>query len=113
MLIIKRLGSFSWISNYSIYLKHRTVKNKDLYQYFPFFEHLLLDNSHNFSHLSYHIIAGECNGEHRSGFDEIEDFSDKEAIVSESSPSTKLERRRKIEDLFEEKRLREELDEFG
>jgi hypothetical protein len=46
-------------------------------------------------------------------FDEIEDFSDKEAIVSESSPSTKLERRRKIEDLFEEKRLREELDEFG
>ena len=46
-------------------------------------------------------------------FEEVEDFSDKETIVSESSPSTKLERRRKIEDLFEEKRLREELEEFG
>ena len=44
---------------------------------------------------------------------EIEDFDDKEPIVSESSPSTKLERRRKIEDLNEERRLREELEEFG
>jgi phage shock protein A len=44
---------------------------------------------------------------------EIEDFSDKEAAVPEASPSTKLARRRKIEDLFEEKRLKEELEEFG
>ncbi len=36
-----------------------------------------------------------------------------EAAVPEASPSTKLARRRKIEDLFEEKRLREELEEFG
>ncbi|MBA2709558.1 MAG: hypothetical protein H0U57_03075 [Tatlockia sp.] len=33
--------------------------------------------------------------------------------VSEANPSTKLERRRKIEELFEEKRLREELAEFA
>ena len=44
---------------------------------------------------------------------EIEDFNDKSPVVPEASPSTKLERRRKIEDLFEEKRLREELEEFG
>lgn len=44
---------------------------------------------------------------------ENEDYTEKEAIVPEASPSTKLERRRKIEDLFEEKRLREELEEFG
>jgi len=44
---------------------------------------------------------------------EMEDFSDSEAISVEASPSTKLERRRKIEDLFEEKRLRDELSEFG
>lgn len=31
---------------------------------------------------------------------------------NDSSPSTKLERRRRIEDLFEEKRLREECGEF-
>ena len=36
-----------------------------------------------------------------------------EEIIPEASPSTKLARRRKIEDLFEEKRLREELKEFG
>lgn len=30
----------------------------------------------------------------------------------DASPSTKLERRRRIEDLFEEKRLRDELREF-
>lgn len=50
-------------------------------------------------------------------FDEFDnetiDFSDTEAVIPEASPSTKLERRRKIEDLFEERRLREELDEFG
>lgn len=45
---------------------------------------------------------------------EVEDFSaDKEEVIIEASPSTKLARRRKIEDLFEEKRLREELEEFG
>ena len=49
-------------------------------------------------------------------FDEVEneteEFSDA-TILPEASPSTKLERRRKIEDIFEEKRLREELAEFG
>lgn len=35
-----------------------------------------------------------------------------DADVPEASPTTKLERRRKIEDLFEEKRLREELADF-
>ncbi|WP_162833791.1 PA3496 family putative envelope integrity protein [Legionella norrlandica] len=44
---------------------------------------------------------------------DLEDFSDTEADITEVSLSTKLERRRKIEDLFEEKRLREELEEFG
>ena len=44
---------------------------------------------------------------------EIEDTTESEAIVPEASPSTKLARRRKIEDLFEEKKLREELAEFG
>lgn len=34
-------------------------------------------------------------------------------LTTETNPSTKLERRRKIEDLFEEKRLRKELAEFG
>lgn len=51
------------------------------------------------------------------GFDEeeheIEDFSASATITTEANPSTKLERRRKIEDLFEEKRLKEELAEFG
>jgi len=51
------------------------------------------------------------------GFDEeeneVEDFSDNPIITTEANPSTKLERRRKIEDLFEEKRLKEELAEFG
>jgi hypothetical protein len=51
------------------------------------------------------------------GFDEeeneIDDFSASEKIAAEASPSTKLERRRKIEDLFEEKRMKEELAEFG
>lgn len=44
---------------------------------------------------------------------EMDDFSDAEPVITEASPSTKLERRRKIEDLLEEKRLREELEEFG
>ncbi|KTD51245.1 MULTISPECIES: PA3496 family putative envelope integrity protein [Legionella] len=51
------------------------------------------------------------------GFDDfdtdIEDVSEAAPVIPEPSPSTKLERRRKIEDLFEEKRLREELEEFG
>jgi hypothetical protein len=34
-------------------------------------------------------------------------------IAPEATPSTKLERRRKIEDLFEEKRLQEEMAEYG
>lgn len=45
--------------------------------------------------------------------EEMEDYNVNEIITTEASPSTKLERRRKIEDLFEEKRLREELAEFG
>lgn len=44
---------------------------------------------------------------------EVEESNETEAVVPEASPSTKLARRRKIEDLFEEKRLREELEEFG
>jgi hypothetical protein len=49
-------------------------------------------------------------------FDEVENETEEFSetpITPEASPSTKLERRRKIEDLFEEKRLREELAEFG
>jgi len=52
-----------------------------------------------------------------SSFDEfdneIEDAGEPAPTIPEPSPSTKLARRRKIEDLFEEKRLREELEEFG
>ena len=44
---------------------------------------------------------------------EVEDISTGATIVAEASPSTKLERRRRIEDLFEEKRMKEELAEFG
>ncbi len=46
----------------------------------------------------------------------VEDFArgnEEKNEVNEISPTTKLERRRKIEDLFEEKRLREELSEFA
>jgi hypothetical protein len=50
-------------------------------------------------------------------FDELcnepEEVSDTGAVVVEASTSTKLERRRKIEDLAEERRLRNELAEFG
>lgn len=35
-----------------------------------------------------------------------------EEAQHDSSPSTRLERRRKIEDMFEEKRLREECGDF-
>lgn len=44
---------------------------------------------------------------------EAEEFNEAPDIPAETNPSTKLERRRKIEDLFEEKRLREELADFG
>ncbi len=44
---------------------------------------------------------------------EIEDFNVDTTLSTETTTSTKLERRRRIEDLFEEKRLREELAEFG
>ena len=44
---------------------------------------------------------------------EVEEFAEKTDVAVEASPSKKLERRRKIEDIFEEKRLREELEEFG
>jgi|GEM_PF-1781181 len=40
------------------------------------------------------------------------DASKEQDNAPEASPGTKLERRRRIEDLFEEKRLREELGEF-
>lgn len=43
---------------------------------------------------------------------EIEEFNDPAAATPEPNPSTKLARRRKIEDLFEEKRLKEELEDF-
>lgn len=43
----------------------------------------------------------------------IEDACVPQEKTIESSPSTKLERRRRIEELFEEKRLRQELDEFA
>lgn len=44
--------------------------------------------------------------------DDSEDFTEVTPTIPEPSPSTKLERRRRIEELFEEKRLREELAEF-
>ncbi len=44
---------------------------------------------------------------------EVEEFVEEVPVVPEASPTTKLERRRKIEDLFEEKRLKVELEEFG
>lgn len=52
-----------------------------------------------------------------SSFDEfeneVEEFADNTAIPTEASLYTKLERRRKIEELMEEKKLREELIDFG
>jgi hypothetical protein len=44
---------------------------------------------------------------------ETEEVPEKAPVVAEASPSTRLARRRKIEDLFEEKRLREEIEEFN
>ena len=44
---------------------------------------------------------------------DVEEFSVEAQLINEVSSSKKLERRRKIEDLFEEKRLQEELEEFG
>ncbi len=44
---------------------------------------------------------------------DIEEVNEAAPVIPETSLSTKLERRRKIEDLFEEKKLREELEEFG
>lgn len=45
---------------------------------------------------------------------EMDDFNESSTPISiEASPSTKLERRRKIEALFEEKRLQEELADFA
>lgn len=44
---------------------------------------------------------------------EMEEFGVDTVLAPETNPSTKLERRRKIEDLFEEKRLREELEDFA
>jgi len=43
---------------------------------------------------------------------EHEDFNESTPIIPEVSPSTKLERRRKIEDLLEEKKLKEELADY-
>lgn len=44
---------------------------------------------------------------------EVEEYAESEETnLPEASPSTKLERRRKIEDLFEERRLREELSDY-
>lgn len=43
---------------------------------------------------------------------EVGEYIDSQDGVNEANPSTKLERRRRIEELFEERRLREELDEF-
>ena len=53
-----------------------------------------------------------------SSFDEleseVEDFNETPPIAAaEATPSKRLERRRKIEELFEEKRLKEEMAEFG
>ncbi|MFC3909869.1 PA3496 family putative envelope integrity protein [Legionella dresdenensis] len=43
---------------------------------------------------------------------DINDVPDQPEEHTDNNRSTKLERRRRIEDLFEERRLREELSEF-
>ena len=48
----------------------------------------------------------------RDNVEIIAESKDTQDDTIESSPTTKLQRRRKIEDLFEEKRLREEFGEF-
>lgn len=62
-------------------------------------------------HVSKGVVmsARRVNGnEFETGIDNVVDNID----LILDSPTTKLERRRRIEDLFEEKRLREELGEF-
>ena len=44
---------------------------------------------------------------------DLDEFNGTEPVIPEIPPSTKLERRRKIEDLYEEKRLKLEIEEFG
>lgn len=45
--------------------------------------------------------------------EEIEDFVETTStVIPEASPATRLSRRRKIEDLFEEKRLQAELSDY-
>lgn len=50
-------------------------------------------------------------------FDDLEseqdEFGEATTLTAETSSSKKLERRRKIEDLLEEKRLKEELSDFA
>jgi hypothetical protein len=49
-------------------------------------------------------------------FDVIKHFQDdrtENTLIIEATPSTRLERRRKIEDLIEQKQLEDELSEFG
>ncbi|WP_165476846.1 PA3496 family putative envelope integrity protein [Legionella fairfieldensis] len=43
---------------------------------------------------------------------EIEEYIDSQDNIHETSSSARLDRRRRIEELFEEKRLRKELEEF-
>lgn len=52
------------------------------------------------------------SNQHLDNIESINDANDSLVEEIEPSPSTKLQRRRKIEDIFEEKRLREELGEF-
>ena len=44
---------------------------------------------------------------------DLDTFTITQPILTETNPTTKLERRRRIEDLFEEKRLKEELEDFA
>lgn len=43
---------------------------------------------------------------------DVETAPDPQIKITESSPTTKLERRRLIEEIFEEKRLRQELADY-
>ncbi|MDP1602397.1 MAG: hypothetical protein Q8M03_03945 [Legionella sp.] len=52
------------------------------------------------------------SNQHLDNIDGINDANNSQDETIEPSPTTKLQRRRKIEDLFEEKRMREELGEF-
>ncbi len=54
------------------------------------------------------------NTDHFDDLDsEVEDYTENAEPIVTEPPSTRLERRRRIEDLFEEKRLKEELEDFG